>query len=166
MTDAPVGKPRLTITMIAFAVRGLGVPAVAIAVAYKSCMGTTVRGAVALTGAGDPWKARLLGCAAEADGRTAALDAGGAPVLRATLDPIDGPRLELAAPGRPLIVLTAATCPGLVVTQRTAGKRDDGSAILDGSFAVACAVPAGHPLAGARVEGDGWWNACKLSTER
>lgn len=162
MTDAPVGKPRLTITMIAFAVLGLGIPAVAIAVAYKSCMGTTVRGSVAVKGAGVEWTARLAGCAADPDGRTAVLDAGGDPIVRATLDPIDGPRLELAVPGQPPVVVTAATCPGLAVAQRTAGKRDDGSAILDGSFTVACAVPAGHPLAGARVDGDGWWNGCKL----
>ena len=166
MTDAPTDKPRLTITMITFAVIGLVIPAVAIAVAYKSCMGTTVRGGVAVKGAGVDWKARLVGCAAEADGRTAALDAGGEPVVRATLDPIDGARLELAVPGQPPIVVTPATCPGLLVAQRTAGKRDDGSAILDGSFTVACAVPPGHPLAGARIDGDGWWNACKLSSER
>ena len=163
MSDTRTDRPRLTLAMIAFAVLGLGIPVVAIVVAYKSCMGTTVRGAIAVTGGGVEWKARLGGCAAEADGRTAALDAGGEPVLRATLDPIDGARLEVLVPGQPPIVVTPATCAALVVAQRTAGKRDDGSAILDGSFAVACAVPAGHPLAGARVDGDGWWNSCQLA---
>lgn len=160
--DPPPSKQRLTATMIGLAVGGLVVPTVAIAVAYRSCQGTTVRGTVAVRGAGADWQARLAGCAAEADGRTVALDGGGDPLVRATLDPIDGPRLELAVTGTPPVVLTAATCTGLAVTQRPRGKRADGSAILDGSFAVACAVPAGHPLAGAHVSGDGWWHGCAL----
>ena len=45
---------------------------------------------------------------------------------------------------------------------RQDGKRDDGSAILDGSMVASCPVPAGHPLAGAAIALDGWWKACKL----
>ena len=162
MTDEPVSKRRMSVTMIGFALVGFVLPALAIAMAYKSCLGTTVQGMVSIKGAGVDWRERVGSCAAEADGRAVTLAHGDDVRVRAAVDPIDGPRLELSPPGQPVVVLTPATCPGLRVELRQDGKRDDGSAILDGSMVASCPVPAGHPLAGAAIALDGWWKACKL----
>ncbi|MBK9034160.1 MAG: hypothetical protein IPL61_23345 [Myxococcales bacterium] len=160
--DPPVSGRRLSLTMVGVTLVGFVLPAVAITMAYRSCLGTTVRGAVSIKGQAIDWRQRLGSCAAEADGRAITLTNGGDVLVRAAVDPIDGPRLELAPPGQPLVVLVPATCPAMRVELRAAGKRDDGSAILDGTMVANCLVPPGHPLAGAVVSVDGWWKHCKL----
>lgn len=160
--EPPPGKLRVSLSMVAFAAVGLVIPGIAIAIGYRSCIGSTVRAQVAITGDGIDWRWRPQGCAAEADGRTVALSFESTSALRATLDPIDGPRVELSPPDRPSFVLTPASCPGLVVRMRVDGKRDDGSAILAGSATARCPVPPGHPWSGAQVEVEAWWKGCKL----
>ncbi|MEZ4403262.1 MAG: hypothetical protein R3B06_24770 [Kofleriaceae bacterium] len=165
---APAPAPsraRLSLTMVVLAIVGFAIPAVVLATLYKSCLGTTVRGSVAIRGAGLEWRQRLGGCAAEADGRAVRLTYGDEPRVRAMVDPVDGPRLELAPPDRPIIALTPATCPGLTVELRVAGHRDDGSAILDGNLGASCQLTSG-PLAGAQIDVDGWWRGCKLPDAR
>lgn len=166
MDDRPTPPRASTGKTIAIGLAVLGgfaLPVIAIAMLYRSCLGTTVRGSVALRGVEPELRRRLGACAAEADGRAVVIRGPDDVAVRAVVDPIDGPRLEVALPARPLVVVTPATCPSLRVELRAVGKRDDGSAILDGSFSVACTVPAGHPLAGARLDGDGWWNSCQLA---
>ncbi len=160
--EPPPGKLRLSLSMIGFAAVGLVIPAIAIAIAYRSCVGATVRAQVAITGDGIAWTARPQGCAAEADGRTVTLSVESQTPMRVTLDPIDGPRVELSPPDQRVITLVPATCPGLSVLMRVDGKRDDGSAILAGSATARCPVPAGHPWTGAMIEFDAWWKGCRL----
>lgn len=156
------GKLRLSLAMLGFAAVGLVIPIVAIAIGYRSCIGSTVRAQLSITGDGVAWTWRPQGCDAEADGRTIALTTESQRAVRVTLDPIDGPRVELSPPDQPLLVLDPATCPGLLVRMRVDGKRDDGSAILAGSATARCPVPPGHPWAGAQIELDAWWKGCKL----
>jgi hypothetical protein len=78
--EPPPGKLRLSLSMIGFAAVGLVIPAIAIAIAYRSCVGATVRAQVAITGDGVAWTARWAGCAAEADGRTVTLSVESRPM--------------------------------------------------------------------------------------
>jgi hypothetical protein len=141
---------------------GFALPVIAIAMLYRSCLGTTVRGSVALRGVEPELRRRLGACAAEADGRAVVIRGPDDVAVRAVVDPIDGPRVELSPPDQRVITLVPATCPGLSVLMRVDGKRDDGSAILAGSATARCPVPAGHPWTGAMIEFDAWWKGCRL----
>ena len=153
---APPSKLRLSATMLGLAVVGLAIPVIGIAVAYQACVGTTIRGSVSVRGPGVEWRSALGTCTADPTALTVGLAADdGAIVVRATLDPLDGPRLELAMPAAPPITITAATCPSLRVDIRRVGQRPDGSHLLDGSAAASCRTDAG-----LHVELDAWWRGC------
>lgn len=153
-----------SIAIGAVIIGGFALPVVAFALLYKSCLGTTVRGSVTVRGDGPDLRRRLGGCRAEADGRAVVLTGGDGVAVRAAVDPIDGMSLELRLPERPPLALDPKSCPGLTVELRTAGKRDDGSAILDGNFLASCKVADG-PMAGATVDVEAWWKSCKLPRE-
>lgn len=147
-------QPGLSPVAILAALLGLGIPVLAIMVAYQSCTDTTVRGGVSVRGGGPDWRRTIDGCTADPVALEVMLTAGDTAMVRVLVDPIDGPRAELARPGGPPLVLTAATCPGLHVHVRAAGKRADDSPLLDGAVNAACRI------GDARIDLDAWWRSC------
>lgn len=160
--DPPPSKRRLSALLAAAAVGGLLVPIAVIAIAMKSCSGATTSGTLHVRHSTDELRVRVSRCTADAIDLTAVLDTGGpGPIVTATLDPLDGPRLRVQLPALDLLV-TTATCPGLRVSVRRSGQRTDGTQLLDGSAAAACETTTadGTPV---RLDVEAWFRACGLA---
>lgn len=152
-------KRRMSVVMLGLATVGIVIPGIAIAIGYKACVGAKSAGAIAVRGGGVDWSSPLGSCVADPTAFVVELGGGGPALVRATLDPLDGPRVELRVAWAPApIVLTPATCPGLRVTVRRTGERADGSHLLDGSAAASCPITVAGGA--AQLELDAWWRAC------
>ena len=115
-TPAPAAERRaraagLSPAAIFAALLGLGIPVLAIMVAYQSCTDTTVRGGVAVRGDGPGWQRTIDVCTADPFALAVTLAAGDTAVVHVLVDPLDGPRAELARPGGPALVLTDPSRP-------------------------------------------------------
>jgi hypothetical protein len=169
MTDsAPTSEPRRpSAVMIVVTIIGFVGPALGLAYAYKSCLGATVRGSVALRSRDLDWRQRLGACAADAMTDAVTLDGGGESLVRASVDAVDGPRVEISGPAPwSTLRLTPTNCAGMHVRLKRVGTRSDGGPIFDGSMVASCDVGADGTRAAVHVELDGWWRACSRSDER
>jgi len=138
---------------------GLVVPAVAIALVYRSCREPIARGEVTVTAAGgEPWRVPLMWCALAGPGQRADLTLAHAAAatdrLRVFYDHHHQPRLELVRAGR-FQVLDAATCTRLRLAPAHDGPELDDLDLTSGSLDAECRTPGGD-----QVVIDVWWKHC------
>lgn len=163
MSDAD-GGGRRKLAVLGFLAAGLVVPALGVAVAWKSCGHGAIAGKIDVAGStAGAWSTTIGSCkSGVSDGfRGVVLGGRGTAAgakTRVEVDPIDGPLLTLWSPdGKGPLVVTKKACAALSAELREVGKRDDDSpAAFDGNVAGSCPLPGG-----GTVTIDAWWRDCR-----
>lgn len=157
-SEGSAGRRKAAI--IGMLVAGLIVPALGIALAWKSCGHGAVAGAIEVKDSTiGSWRMIVATCKSggetfrgvELRGRD------GKALTRVEIDPIDGPIVTVwASDGKGALTVRKKDCSTLAVDVRDAGKRDEEApARYDGSAGGACSLPGGGTLTI-----DAWWRDC------
>jgi len=146
-------------TVVGMLVAGLLVPALGIAVAWKSCGHGAVAGAIEVKDSPiGSWRTTIARCTSGGTSyRGVELSGKDKANARVEVDPIDGPIVSVwSADGKGPLVVRKKDCTSLAAAVRDTGKRDeDAPPHYDGNVAGSCALPGGGTLAL-----DAWWRDC------
>ncbi len=155
-------RKRRSWTVIGMMLLGLVVPAVGVAVAWKSCGQGAVAGRLDVKGSSlGSWVTILDRCASGAAqgirGVELSSRAVERPSVRLEIDPIDGPSVTLWSPdGKGPLLLRRKDCAALEAELRPRGENADGVASrFDGNVRGTCLLPGG-----GTVTIDAWWRDC------
>lgn len=150
------------VAVVGMLVAGLLVPALGIAVAWKSCSHGAVAGAIDVKDSKHgSWRvsvARCLSGGATFRGvELAGQDASSKATARVELDPIEGPMVSVwSADGQGPLVVTKKDCAVLTADVRDTGKRDEEAPVrYSGNVGGACPLPGG-----GTITIDAWWRDC------
>lgn len=141
-------------------VAGLIVPALGIAVAWKSCGHSAVAGAIEVKDSTiGSWRTTIARCTSGGASYRGVELRGGKDKAnaRVEVDPLDGPIVSVwSADGKGPLVVRKKDCSSLAADVRDTGTRgDDAPARYNGNVAGSCALPGGGTLAI-----DAWWRDC------
>jgi hypothetical protein len=149
-------------TVIGMMLLGLVIPAVAVAVAWKSCGQGAVAGRLDVKGSSlGSWVTILDRCTSGAAQGIGGVELGSRAVARPSarieIDPIDGPSVTLWSPdGKGPLLLRRKDCAALKAELRPRGENADGVASrYDGKVEGTCPLPGG-----GTVTIDAWWRDC------
>lgn len=160
MSEEP-GGTRRKLAVIGMLAAGLAVPALGIALAWKSCGRGAVAGAVEVKDSTlGSWRTTIARCRPAGAGvRGVELTAKGseAPAARVEVDPLDGPIVTVwSTDGKGPLVVRKEACPALAADVRDSGARDDDAPLrYSGNVGGACPLPGGGTLTI-----DAWWRDC------
>ena len=152
---------RRKVAVVGMLLVGFAVPALGVAVAWKSCGHSAIAGALEVKDSTlGSWSTTIGQCTSGGVQGYRGVELTGAKakaVVRVELDPIDGPMVSVwSADGRGPLVVKKKDCANLVVEVRDADKRDDDApARYHGNVAGACPLPGGGTLTI-----DAWWRDC------
>lgn len=151
---------RRKLAVVGMLAAGLAVPALGLAVAWRSCGRSAVAGSVTVEGSTlGSWRTTILRCRRAAEGvRGVELVARGGetPVARVEVDPLDGPIVTVwSTDGQGPLVVRKQACAALAADVRDRGAGDDAPARFDGNVEGTCPLPGGGTLTI-----DAWWRDC------
>jgi hypothetical protein len=150
------------VAVVGMLVAGLIVPALGIAVAWRSCGRSAVAGAIEVKDSTHgSWRVQVARCLSGGSAfrgvELAGRDEESKATARIELDPIDGPSVSVwSADGQGPLVVKKKDCAALTADVREDGKRDDEAPPrYSGNVGGACPLPGGGTLTI-----DAWWREC------
>ncbi|HUQ08231.1 MAG TPA: hypothetical protein VM261_37310 [Kofleriaceae bacterium] len=150
------------VAVVGMLVAGLIVPALGIAVAWKSCGRSAVAGAIDVKDSKHgSWRLTVARCrsggAAFRGVELAGPDDSSKATARVEVDPIDGPVVSVwSADGQGPLVVKKKDCADLTADVRDIDKRDDDAEPrYNGNVGGACPLPGGGTMT---IEA--WWRDC------